>query len=270
MTTERASASNSTFPLIGEWQLVPEGGIIHRDDRTAVIADVHLGYEWARGLAGDCVPAHSLAETLAKLDSMLNRGPIERLIVAGDLVESARPCARTAAELEQLGRWLQARDVPLEVLSGNHDRGLASLISPGFIQSGSGAAIGSRREIAGWTVAHGHLPTPARRLITGHHHPVLRLSSHSAPCFLAGESRIILPAFSENAAGLDILTGRVPPAWRRLALRAFVSTGADVLDFGPLESLSFRLASALSRSSVLPGNTHRLTHSNLDRTVEQA
>jgi uncharacterized protein len=50
------------------WRLTPEGAAIHPGERTAVIADVHLGYEWARGSAGDCVPAHSLDETLARLD----------------------------------------------------------------------------------------------------------------------------------------------------------------------------------------------------------
>ncbi len=30
------------------WLLSPEGAAIHRRERTAVIADVHLGYEWAR------------------------------------------------------------------------------------------------------------------------------------------------------------------------------------------------------------------------------
>ena len=70
-------------------------------ERTAVIADVHLGYEWARGSAGDCVPAHSLDETLARLERLLDRAPIARLVVAGDLVESPRPCRRTAADLRR-------------------------------------------------------------------------------------------------------------------------------------------------------------------------
>ena len=83
-------------------ELTPEGGAICHGERTAVIADVHLGYEWARGSAGDCVPAHSLAETVAKLDCLLARSPIERLVVAGDLVESHRPCRRTFADLARL------------------------------------------------------------------------------------------------------------------------------------------------------------------------
>ena len=50
-----------------DWQLTPEGAAIHPGEKTAVIADVHLGYEWARGAAGDSVIAHSLDETLARL-----------------------------------------------------------------------------------------------------------------------------------------------------------------------------------------------------------
>ena len=41
----------------GGWWLTPEGGVIHPATNSAVIADLHLGYEWARGNGGDCVPA---------------------------------------------------------------------------------------------------------------------------------------------------------------------------------------------------------------------
>ena len=52
------------------WSLAPEGAAVHVEERTAVIADVHLGYEWARGSGGDIIPAHSLAETIAKLEAL--------------------------------------------------------------------------------------------------------------------------------------------------------------------------------------------------------
>jgi putative SbcD/Mre11-related phosphoesterase len=223
------------------WMLVPEGGAIHPGERTAVIADVHLGYEWARGSAGDCVPAHSLAETLAKLERMLARSPIDRLVVAGDVVEPPRPCARTAADLARLAQWLGERGVRLVLIEGNHDRSLAWMARETGRSAGA-AALESRLLVAGWTIAHGHRPTPADRLISGHHHPVLRVSGHSAPCFLAGEGRIILPAFSGNAAGLDVATARLPEAWRQSSLRCLASTGGELLDFGPLETLSTRLA----------------------------
>src|SRR3954467_9134492 len=88
------------------WRLAPEGGAIHPGERTAVIADVHLGYEWARGAGGDHLPAHTRAESRAKLTRLLGRAAIDRLVVAGDLVESRRPCPRTAEEVALLARWL--------------------------------------------------------------------------------------------------------------------------------------------------------------------
>ena len=242
MSTRHSPVSTGRLALVGDWQLTPEGGVLHRGERTAVIADVHLGYEWARGAAGDCIPAHCLAEMLAKLDSMLQRGSVERLVVAGDLVESRRPCSRTAGDLARLVRWLQAREVRLVPLRGNHDRSLGSMTGE-KVAAGDGCAevFPNLLEVGGWTVAHGHLPTPARRLITGHHHPVLRVAAHPAPCFLVGANRIILPAFSANAAGLDVSRARWPSSWRRHHLRCLVSTGTELLDFGPLETLSARL-----------------------------
>src|SRR5437879_10970653 len=97
----------------GGWWLTPEAAAIHPAERTAVIADVHLGYEWARGSGGDCVPAHSLRETLGKLTTLLERARIERLIVAGDLVESPARNLRTETDLRRLADWLGARGVEL-------------------------------------------------------------------------------------------------------------------------------------------------------------
>ncbi|MGC8641793.1 MAG: metallophosphoesterase [Isosphaeraceae bacterium] len=249
MSMHHSPVSTEQLSMVGDWRLTPEGGVLHCGERTAVIADVHLGYEWARGAAGDCIPAHSLAETLAKLDSMLSRGPVERLVVAGDLVESPRPCSRTAAELARLVRWLEARQVRLMPLLGNHDRSLGVMIKENIaIPDGYDEALPSRLEVAGWTIAHGHLPSSAPRLIMGHHHPVLWVAGHPAPCFLVGGTRIILPAFSANAAGLDVSSARWPSSWRSDSMRCFVSTGTEVLDFGPLETLPARIDSLSSRS----------------------
>ena len=77
--------------------------------------------------------------------------------------------------------------------------------------------------VAGWTIAHGHRPVAADRLISGHHHPVLRVSSHAAPCFLVGDGRIILPAFSDNAAGLDVASARLPAELGTSSLRPVLS-----------------------------------------------
>lgn len=206
------------------WRLTPEGAAVHPVERVAVIADVHLGYEWARGAGGDCLPAHSLAETLAKLEGLLGRLPIGRLVVAGDLVESPKPCRRTASDLRSLLEWLSDRGIELIPVLGNHD------------PQGSKAPP-STFDVAGWTIAHGHQPIKAQKSISGHHHPVLRADGLTAPCFLVGPRTIVLPAFTPNAAGLPIHSAGTPEPWMRDKLRCVAGLGGELLDFGPLPEL---------------------------------
>jgi len=222
------------------WLLTPEGAAIRPEEATAVVADVHLGYEWARGAAGDCIPAHSLAETCDRLRKAFARAEVRRLIVAGDLVESARPCARTAADVARLGSWLAARGVTLLVTRGNHDRGLAAFPKA--------PAIADAEAVGGWTVQHGDRPVVGDRAVIGHHHPVLRASGFAAPCFAAGPRLIVLPAFSANAAGLDVAGTALPAAWARGGLRGLVAAGDALLDFGPLDGLGARLRGPVARA----------------------
>jgi uncharacterized protein len=248
----------------GAWLFTPEGAAVHRRERTAVVADVHLGYEWARGAAGDCVPAHSLEETVTRLAAVLARAPIARLVVAGDLIESARPCGRTAADIRRLEDWLGARGVTLLALEGNHDRRCLPKARPPSGDATSLPVSRARRllvscTVDGWTIAHGHRPIVGERTVSGHFHPVIRAGGLTAPCFLAGPDRIVLPAFSANAAGCDVLTGPIPDDWLDPALRCIASSGTEVLDFGPLLPLrralgpSHRSVSRIPKSSPTPG-----------------
>lgn len=206
------------------WKLTPEGAAVHEAEAVAVIADVHLGYEWARGSGGDCVPSHSLAETKVKLASLLTRSKIRRLVVAGDLVESPAPCRNTASDLKTLFRWLSGQGVELIPVLGNHD-------------PQGPKAPPSSFEVAGWTIVHGHRPIRAAKSISGHHHPVLRADGLTAPCFLFGPSTIVLPAFTPNAAGLPVGSVGTPRSWINDKLRCVAGLGNELLDFGPLPEL---------------------------------
>ncbi len=202
-----------------------------------MIADIHLGYEWARGESGNCVVAHSLHETIKRLESMLERARVTRLVVAGDLVESPRACRRTDDDIRTLRAWLAARGVALVALAGNHDR---RAYDPAE-SSEAADALPATCTVAGWTIGHGHRALRKLRTISGHYHPVLRHQGHTAPCFVAGPGRIILPPFSSNAAGCDVASAAVPRAWTAAKLRCVVSTGNDLLDFGPVSELRRRL-----------------------------
>ncbi len=231
--TDKALASGPFLIASGPggWWFSPEGAAVHRAGCVAVIADVHLGYEWARGAGGDCLPAHSLVETIAKLERLLARAAIERLIVAGDLVESAAPCPRTTADVRRLIDWLANRGVALIALAGNHD---PRRVPP----------LPATLDVAGWTIGHGHRPIDAPRTISGHHHPVIRAEALTAPCFLVGPKAIMLPAFSPNAAGWNVATQALPEGWPEREPRCLATAGAEVLDFGPLDALRVALGSS--------------------------
>jgi metallophosphoesterase superfamily enzyme len=205
------------------WLLDPDGAAVHPWARAAVVADVHLGYEWARAAGGDCLPPHSLAETLRKIDRVLARAPtaVARLVVAGDLVESPRPCPKTGRDVAALRRWLADRGVELVALQGNHDP----------------PRLPDSLEVAGWTIAHGHRPVDAPRTITGHHHPALRAGTLCAPCFVVGPTSIILPAFSPNAAGTGLAALRFAAEAGGTPLHCVAAAGGELLDFGPVADL---------------------------------
>jgi putative SbcD/Mre11-related phosphoesterase len=224
-----AHAPNSyLLPILGTpWALAGAGAAWNADRRLAVIADLHLGYEWARAMSGDVLPRHSLAETQARLASLLDQLPVRELIIAGDVYESPAPCHRTKQDHRALELWLRDRGIALTLIRGNHD---PAHLSPH-----------EELVIDGWTITHGHRPSPAPRQILGHWHPSLKLGARATGCFIWNSRRILLPAFSCNAAGLDI-AGLQPPAdWQPPALRCAVWADTDWLDFGPLDTLATSL-----------------------------
>jgi putative SbcD/Mre11-related phosphoesterase len=207
-----------------DWLLTPERIAIHVPTATAVAADLHLGYDQARRRRGDAVPLTGLDELLHALADLLPRHRLRRLVIAGDLCEDA--AGRSL--LPDLLRWLGEHNLDLTgIVPGNHDRGLAQA-EPSLPLFPDGVRLGE------WLVIHGDGSLPPGRLILGHFHPCLRWSSRlTAPCYLIGEERIVLPAFSPDAAGGNVLGAR---HWR--GYRCAAVAGDRVLDFGELSRLA--------------------------------
>ena len=42
------SLTKNDLHAFDDWRLTPEGAAVHLGEQTAVVADLHLGYEWAR------------------------------------------------------------------------------------------------------------------------------------------------------------------------------------------------------------------------------
>ena len=225
--------------VLSDWLLTPERAALHLPSATAVVADLHLGYDGARRRRGEAVPCCPLDETLGRLGRALGRHGVRRLVVAGDLLEDGR-CAAVPADLL---RWLDRAGLELVgVVPGNHDRGPA--------KTGERGAQGARcaadpLAVAGvlvfpegfplgpWRVVHGDGPLPRGRLVHGHEHPCVRWAGRLvAPCYLVGGGRLILPALSPDAAGVNVLQDR-----RWAPFRCCVIAGDEVLDFARVEDL---------------------------------
>ena len=209
-----------------DWVLTPERAAFHEPTATAVIADVHLGYNQARCRSGEAVPFVTVAEALAPLRRVVERLAVRRLVIAGDLFEEGW----SASVVEELTRWLDEAQVELvAVTPGNHDRGLRAGLShlPVFADG---------FDLAGWHVSHGDGTLPDAPVVHGHVHPWFRLGPISAPCYLVSERAIVLPAFSLDAVGGNVVGKR---QWRNHRCCAIAE--GEVLDLGPLDRLNARL-----------------------------
>jgi putative SbcD/Mre11-related phosphoesterase len=209
------------------WLLTPHRVAVHLPTRTAVIGDLHLGYDLARRRNGEAVPHIGLDDTVGALQAFLADHPVQRLVIAGDLVENR---AGLEAALD-LAAWLDLAGVELAgIVPGNHDRDL-KLLGNRLPLRPDGVSVGT------WRVVHGDVPLTDEPFVLGHHHPCFRWAGRVAgSCYLVGLHRLVLPAFSAEAGGVSVLHD---PRWRRF--RCCVIAGDEVLDFGVLGGLAASL-----------------------------
>jgi metallophosphoesterase superfamily enzyme len=205
-----------------EWLLTAERAAIHRPTKTAIVADLHLGVDDARLSGGETIP-RGRDPTLERLARLKLYHGAQRLIVAGDLIEDGRGNAAMLAwrdGLVAVGLELTA------VVPGNHDRHLARGDLPVFPD---GVALGR------WRIVHGDEALPVGPVVHGHFHPWMEWDAvRSAPCFVHGADRLVLPAFSDDSAGgMNVIGKR---AWARY--RCAVIVGDQVLDFGRIDTLT--------------------------------
>src|SRR5262249_43705883 len=82
------------------------------------------------------------------------------------------------------------------VVPGNHDRDIVA--EPGLPVRPDGIALGA------WTVRHGHERIRDGKTIIGHWHSCVRLDGVPARCYVIGRDSLVLPAYSSDAAGVNV------------------------------------------------------------------
>jgi uncharacterized protein len=222
----------------GRWAHA-SGALWLSDCRTALLADVHLGYGWALRRRGQLGPVQDAAVRRKLMAAIEDLNPLT-VVFVGDIVHAPRPGPQERSAIESTLTELSTR-CELVLIPGNHDRA--------FLRDYPGASV---RIVSEWRqrgllAVHGHvLPASNDHLIVGHVHPALSVSDHAGatqkvPVFVVSERVTILPAFSPLSAGGDIRV-HMPPSIGRLMngseTTVIAASGKRVVNLGPLSRLS--------------------------------
>jgi putative SbcD/Mre11-related phosphoesterase len=194
--------------VLEHWLLLPERIALHEPSATAVIADVHLGYSAARRWQGDAVPLRSVREELQPLINAACVHDVRSVIVAGDLFERGYD-AKMADDFLEVLKTLRIDCAG--IVPGNHDRGIEKATRTLPI-------LKRDFELGGWRILHGDLPFEDARVVLGHWHPAVRWRGRKTPCFLMKGRRLVLPAFSLDAAGVDVRRESQWKSWARFPI----------------------------------------------------
>lgn len=167
------------------------------------VSDLHLGYAWAHRYHGQLMPVHAPEQLLERLLELCREYEPNTFAFLGDIVHQAVPVSAIRDELAALVAGLKSK-CGVQMILGNHDRKLRELMwgELEFIES---------YEAGPYLLIHGNESARGRQdafIIMGHEHPAISLgdgvSSAKFPCFMVSANVLILPAFSNWAAGSDI------------------------------------------------------------------
>jgi hypothetical protein len=221
------------------------GALWLSESRTALLADVHLGYGWALRRRRQLGPVHEDAVQQKLISTVADLGP-RTIIFVGDVVHAPRPAPQERANVESTLCQL-AECSELVLIPGNHDRRFFKDYPAVPVR------LTSEWREGGLVVVHGHV-VPAtndhEHLIVGHVHPALGVMDHAGatqklPVFVASQRITVLPAFSPLSAGGDIRV-HMPASLQRIIgddAKVIAASGKRVVDLGPLSRLN-RLPSA--------------------------
>ena len=212
-------------------QLLPDRAAYLPEHATLLIADAHIGKALSFRKLGVPVPAGTTAETLRRLDALVQITGAQHIVFLGDLLHSAR--ARAADTVAAVARWREAHPaLQLTLVRGNHDRHAGDPPADWGV-----SCVDEPFMLAGLALCH-HPDAvskvrPGRYVLAGHVHPSAVVGSRGRerlrlPCFHFGPDLGVLPAFGEFTGMHTLPRGPLD--------RVYASTGDAVREIPHLHS----------------------------------
>jgi uncharacterized protein len=174
----------------------PDGALYWPEQGLLAVADLHLEKGSSFAARGVLLPPYDTAATLARLARLVAHYAPRCIIALGDSFHDGGGPARLADEDREALRIMQ-RGREWTWITGNHDPEPATGIGGTFAGSLALGALTFR-----------HLPSGVAGEISGHLHPVARISHRgravSRRCFAADKTRMVMPAFGAFTGGLNV------------------------------------------------------------------
>lgn len=183
--------------------LHPDRAVLWRTQRTAFIADLHLGKSEVFRRSGIPIPEGDTLADLARLARLIRDYAIERIVLLGDFLHAASPGPSTHGEAFLAWR-AQHPTLQFVVIAGNHDRRAAGRELVDAVDWEL-----SERQFGPFICRHEPRASDKGYVLAGHIHPVLRLhGSHRERarvplCWLRADYAV-LPAFGSFTGGAEI------------------------------------------------------------------
>lgn len=177
--------------------LLPQRAIFWHEEKTLIVADVHLGKAQTFQRAGIAIPAHSFQHDLARLKELVVKTGAERLLVLGDFVHHRS--GLTASVVRDIQNWCESLGKELIVVLGNHDQPNRELLS-GLPLTLCDPAW----QHGPFIFVHDDLPDTECFRFLGHIHPVINLPHMRLPVFALYRDYCVLPAFSYFTGGAPV------------------------------------------------------------------
>lgn len=182
---------------------------------TAIIADLHLGYEQELISKGVFIPKTQFKEMKDALKKLIKEYKIKTLVINGDLKHDfSNATAQEWDEAKELINFLSKKLKKIIIIRGNHDNYLKTIIARENVKF-----YDNYYSFDDICITHGHkeiVDTYAfKNIIIAHDHPSIFLKDDlnlglKIPCFLYGKfgknNIIVLPAFSPLFEGVDVLS----------------------------------------------------------------
>jgi len=165
--------------------------------RALIVADLHLEKASWFAVRGQMLPPHDSLATLEALAALAEETGSTEIWCLGDNFHDDRGIERMTRPARELLHFLIGKHDWYWIV-GNHDEHLPNEV---------GGTILEEILVDGVMLRHRADPGEPRPEMSGHFHPKHRAQARgravSRPCFVAGQSKLILPAFGALTGGLD-------------------------------------------------------------------